>query len=44
MGIRYGDMSQNPEKNFGVKLNPNKASKIKITKDDFLVVLSEDEL
>lgn len=44
MGVRYGALSKSPEKNFGVKLNPNKGSKIKITKDDFLVVLSEDEL
>jgi len=44
MGVRYGEMSQNPDKNFGVKLNPPKDSKVKITANDFFVVLSEDEL
>lgn len=44
LGIRKGRLSKNPEKNFGVMLNLPKNKTIELTQDDFLVVLSEDEL
>lgn len=44
LGIRKGHLSKNPEVNFGVELNLPKNEIVEITKDDFLVVLSEDEL
>ncbi len=44
LGIRYAKDAQNPEANFGVKLNLPKDKKVTLTKADFLIVLSEDEL
>lgn len=44
LGIRKGDLSSNSEENFGVRLNPAKDEVITMTENDFLVVLSEDEL
>lgn len=44
LGIRKGNLSKDPSRNFGVTLNPAKDDMIEITKNDFLVVLSEDEL
>lgn len=44
LGIRKGDLSRDAESNFGVKLNPPKDGRFIINSNDFLVVLSEDEL
>lgn len=44
LGFRKGNLSQDVEQNFGVKLNPAKDFKITIEEEDYLVVLSEDEL
>ena len=44
LGIRKGDLSKNPEVNFGVELNLAKNKMLEITENDYLVVLSEDEL
>lgn len=44
LGYRSGKLSNDAEANFGVKLNPAKDEVLHITEDDFLVVLSEDEL
>src|SRR5690606_31984985 len=44
LGIRKGDKSRDPDSNFGVRLNLPKNEKVQIEADDFLVVLSEDEL
>lgn len=44
MGIRYGDLAKNVDENFGVKLNLPKDKQITLTKNDFLIVLAEDEL
>jgi ion channel POLLUX/CASTOR len=43
-GYRLGALSTNPERNFGVKVNPDKQQKLKLQKGDSLVVLAEDEL
>lgn len=44
LGYRKGALSKNADLNFGVKLNPAKDFEITIEENDFLVVLSEDEL
>ncbi len=44
LGVRYNHLSKNVESNFGVSLNLPKDEVIEISKDDFLVVLAEDEL
>ncbi len=44
LGIRYGAKSKNADENFGVILNLEKDEEITLGKDDFLVVLAEDEL
>jgi voltage-gated potassium channel Kch len=42
IGYRLMRHSSNPERQYGVKLNPNKVEKIQFTPDDFLIVLAED--
>jgi hypothetical protein len=44
LGIRKGDLSKDPDSNFGVKLNLPKTAEVEINEGDYLVVLSEDEL
>lgn len=44
LGVRKGEFSMNPDKNFGVFLNCPKDEVVTITDKDFLVVLAEDEL
>ncbi|MEL6809882.1 MAG: hypothetical protein AAFP76_00915 [Bacteroidota bacterium] len=44
LGIRKGSESRNGDANFGVTLNLKKDEMIILEADDFLVVLSEDEL
>ncbi|MBO6516400.1 MAG: hypothetical protein JJ975_07595 [Bacteroidia bacterium] len=44
LGIRDGDEIKNSSNNFGVKLNLDKGAAVTLRKNDFLVVLSEDEL
>ena len=44
LGIRKGKESKNAKANFGVTLNLDKNEALVLNKDDFLVVLSEDEL
>ncbi len=44
LGIRKGKESRDSDKNFGVTLNLKKDAKVRIEENDFLVVLSEDEL
>lgn len=44
LGIRKGNLSKDSKSNFGVRLNLPKDEMITIQEDDFLVVLSEDEL
>lgn len=44
LGIRKGALHNEPDKNFGVRLNLPKDEMVEITENDFLVVLSEDEL
>ncbi|MEO9533304.1 MAG: hypothetical protein ABJG68_10225 [Crocinitomicaceae bacterium] len=44
LGIRKGDLSKDSASNFGVRLNLPKDEFVTITEEDFLVVLSEDEL
>jgi hypothetical protein len=44
LGIRMGRFANDPEKNFGVKLNPPKDQVFAISEFDSLVVLAEDEL
>ncbi len=41
--VRTTKDSKNPDKNFWVVLNPNKEEEFNLEKDDYLVVLSEDE-
>ena len=43
IGIRKGSMADDPARNFGITLNPRKGTKIGLTTEDFLVVISEDE-
>jgi len=44
LGIRKGSESKNADTNFGVTLNLDKNEVLILNEDDFLVVLSEDEL
>ena len=44
LGIRKGSMSKDSSSNFGVRLNLPKDEKVIIWAEDYLVVLSEDEL
>ncbi len=44
LGVRVNELAHDPEANFGVTLDPPKTERFTITEDDFLVVLSEDEL
>lgn len=44
LGIRIGSKSKNADENFGVSLNLPKDREIVLQEDDFVVVLSEDEL
>jgi len=44
LGIRKGALSNSLDDNFGVKLNPDKDMALELTENDFLIVLSEDEL
>lgn len=44
LGLRKGSESKNANKNFGVTLNLGKNESVTLTENDFLVVLSEDEL
>jgi hypothetical protein len=44
LGIRKGALSKDARSNFGVRLNLPKDEIVTITENDFLVVLSEDEL
>ncbi len=44
LDIRQGDLSKSLDDNFGIKLNPDKNMTIDLKENDFLVVLSEDEL
>ena len=44
LGIRKGHLSKSLDDNFGIKLNPNKDMSIELQENDFLIVLSEDEL
>jgi len=44
LGIRKGSESKNANANFGVTLNIDKNEALILNEDDFLVVLSEDEL
>jgi K+/H+ antiporter YhaU regulatory subunit KhtT len=42
IGYRYSAFSDSMEHNFGVKINPNKSSKVNFSDADFVIVLSED--
>lgn len=44
LGIRKGALSKDSSQNFGVKLNLKKDEAVELNENDFLVVLSEDEL
>lgn len=44
LGIRKGNLSKSLENNFGITLNLSKDTEIELLEDDFLIVLSEDEL
>ncbi|EDP95885.1 hypothetical protein U8527_12215 [Kordia algicida OT-1] len=44
LGIRKGNLSKDVASNFGVTLNLEKDAAIELNENDFLVVLSEDEL
>ena len=44
LGFRKADTIRDADANFGVTLNPKKAGEITLTRADFLVVLSQDEL
>ena len=44
MGYRLVARADDPEANFGVKLNPDKNAKIMLNAEDSLVVLAEDDL
>lgn len=43
IGYRLGLNSHKPDTHFGIKLNPDKKQNITLTKEDFLVVVSENE-
>lgn len=42
IGYRIIAEKENPEMNFGIKVNPNKSDTMLFTENDFLIVLSED--
>ena len=44
LGIRKGHLSKSLNDNFGINLNPSKDMPIDFQENDFLIVLSEDEL
>jgi len=44
LGFRIKKIANDPEKNFGVKINPDKKEIIEIQKDDLFIVLAENEL
>ncbi|MGJ8659662.1 MAG: CASTOR/POLLUX-related putative ion channel [Cellulophaga fucicola] len=44
LGIRKGDLSKSLKNNFGITLNLSKDTEIELLENDFLIVLSEDEL
>ena len=44
LGIRKGHLSKSLHDNFGIHLNPDKDMDLELNENDFLVVLSEDEL
>ncbi|MBJ2173968.1 hypothetical protein JBL43_06950 [Aureibaculum sp. A20] len=44
LGIRKGNLSKSLKDNFGIKLNLEKNTQLDLTENDFLIVLSEDEL
>lgn len=44
LGIRLGSQSKNADQNFGVTLNLPKDKQVVLNADDYVVVLSEDEL
>ena len=44
LGIRKGHLSRSLDDNFGIKLNPEKDMALELNENDFLIVLSEDEL
>jgi len=44
LGVRKGSQIKSLDDNFGVRLNIPKDEKIRLEQDDYLVVLSEDEL
>ncbi|ADY30957.1 MULTISPECIES: CASTOR/POLLUX-related putative ion channel [Cellulophaga] len=44
LGIRKGNLSKSLNDNFGITLNLSKNAEIELLENDFLIVLSEDEL
>lgn len=42
-GVRIQSEESNEEKNYGIYINPPKSQKFKLTVDDFLITLAEDE-
>ncbi len=44
LGVRQNSLADDPEQNFGVRLDPPKTARFTLTAEDTLVVLSEDEL
>lgn len=44
LGYRKAETIRDPDQNFGVTLNPDKTEEVTLGAEDFLVVLSEDEL
>lgn len=44
LGVRKGDLSKRLSDNFGITLNLSKDTEIELQENDFLIVLSEDEL
>lgn len=44
LGVRFAVQARDPKNNFGVQLNPAKDKPFTLSKDDYLVVLAEDEL
>jgi hypothetical protein len=44
LGYRLAELANDPARNFGVKLNPDKNARIVLNEHDSLVVLAEDDL
>jgi K+/H+ antiporter YhaU regulatory subunit KhtT len=42
IGYRISAQSEDSDSNFGVRINPNKSSRITLNEEDFVIVLSED--